>query len=394
MQVAENPAAHQSRRFLALYALAVCGGAVAYVPFLTILLPLRAATFGSAGTLDLLARLAFVGAIAASISNIAFGWLSDRTGNRTAWAALGMVLSSALLIAMPLAREPGALVALIVAWQIALNMMLGPLSAWAGDAVPDHQKGTLGGLLAFAPAVGALSGSLVTVPDFAAADARLVWIAAAVIVLVTPALVLGRPRAMPALMQPRAAALTDTATPVRRMWLARLLVQVSEAALFAFLLVWLRSLDPSIPENRAAGIFTAVLAAAVVVAIAVGRWSDRHARPIAPLAGLAALSALGLLIMALATTMPAALTGYIVFGLASSVFLALHGSQTLRVLPRPEHRGRDLGLFNLTNTTPSLIMPWLTLALVPSHGFGALFAVLTVLAASAAILLALMTRRA
>ena len=40
---AESPNAgpRQSRRFLALYALAAAGGAVAYVPFLTILLPVQ-----------------------------------------------------------------------------------------------------------------------------------------------------------------------------------------------------------------------------------------------------------------------------------------------------------------------------------------------------------------
>jgi hypothetical protein len=60
----------------------------------------------------------------------------------------------------------------------------------------------------------------------------------------------------------------------------------------------------------------------------------------------------------------------------------------LRVLPNPDWRGRDLGIFNLTNTVPSLIMPWLTLALVPVYGFGALFTVLALLALAAAALLA------
>jgi MFS family permease len=145
-------------------------------------------------------------------------------------------------------------------------------------------------------------------------------------------------------------------------------------------------------ESRAAGFFTAVLAGAAVLAITLGRWSDRHDRAIEPLAFAAAATALGLLTMALAPDMTVALTGYVTFGLASSVFLSLHTSQTLRVLPQPQHRGRDMGLFNLTNTVPSLIMPWLTLALVPRYGFAALFMVLTGLAASAALLLAVMAR--
>jgi Na+/melibiose symporter-like transporter len=52
-----------------------------------------------------------------------------------------------------------------------------------------------------------------------------------------------------------------------------------------------------------------------------------------------------------------------------------------------------LGIFNLTNTVPSLIMPWLTLALVPTYGFGSLFLLLAVLALIACLLLATMPRQ-
>jgi hypothetical protein len=59
----------------------------------------------------------------------------------------------------------------------------------------------------------------------------------------------------------------------------------------------------------------------------------------------------------------------------------------LRVLPSPANRGRDLGIFNLTNTVPSLIMPWLTIVIVPARGFAGLFVVLAVLASASAALL-------
>ena len=96
--------------------------------------------------------------------------------------------------------------------------------------------------------------------------------------------------------------------------------------------------------------------------------------------------------MSFAPNLPIAVLGYVAFGLASSIFLALHSSQTLRVLPRPHTRGRDLGIFNLTNTLPSLIMPWLTLALVPAYGFDALFLVLAALTSAAWLLLINMPR--
>ena len=91
--------------------------------------------------------------------------------------------------------------------------------------------------------------------------------------------------------------------------------------------------------------------------------------------------------MALARGPVAAIAGFLLFGLSTNIFLALHSAQTLRVLPDDGRRGRNLGLFNLTNTVPSLIMPSLTLVLVPTLGFSGLFAVLALLSAIAAILL-------
>jgi MFS family permease len=399
-----NSFAKQSKQFLYLYAIAVAGGSIAYIPFLTILLPVRAAHIAGNNAISLLAYAAFFGAISASIANIGFGWLSDRSKGRRSWIVAGLVGSSALLPAMQYATGPVMLIAMIICWQIALNMMLAPLSAWAGDCVPDSQKGLLGGLLALAPALGALSGTLVTLDGFASPNGRLLWIAALVIALVCPVLLFGKPVPMPQLIAPQlwiddlhlpndARQVARNRGVVLRMWFASFLVQIAEASLFAFLLLWFKSLDPDFGENRASGIFTLVLGAAVIFSLLLGRWSDRTDRPILPLALCSGLAALGLAIMAMAPTMLVAISGYVIFGLGSNIFLALHSSQTLRVLPSRRTRGRDLGIFNLTNTVPSLIMPWLTLALVPTYGFGALFILLTGLAVIASLLLFTMPRR-
>lgn len=382
-----------------LYALAVSGGAVAYIPFLTLLLPLRVSAMTETEVLTTLALAAFAGAISASLSNILFGWASDVTRRRKVWIFGGLVLSSALLVSMSYAGDARVLIALIVCWQFGLNMMLAPLAAWAGDTIPDVQKGMLGGLLALAPALGALSGAIVTTDMFAGFAHREALVALLVVCMVAPVLFLGKPVPMPHLMEVTG---TDfggdqdsipAANPAIRMWLARLLVQIAEASLFAFLLLWFRSLDPRFGENDAASIFAIVLGLSVFISLAVGTWSDRTAKPMVPLILTGALAAAGLLIMAWASDIPYAISGYVVFGLASSIFLALHSSQTLRVLPRPHTRGRDLGIFNLTNTVPSLIMPWLTMALVPTYGFDALFALLAGLAFAASILLLTMSRR-
>ena len=118
----------QSTLFLYLYALAVSGGSIAYIPFLTILLPLQVSSFAGTDALNLLAHVAFAGAIAASLANICFGWASDISGTRRPWIAAGLVLSSSLLLVMPLATNATMLIAMIVGWQFCLNMMLAPLA--------------------------------------------------------------------------------------------------------------------------------------------------------------------------------------------------------------------------------------------------------------------------
>lgn len=371
----------QSGRFLALYALAWAGGAAAYIPLLTVLLPARIAELAGSDAVAWLAVIAFCGAIAASLSNILAGLLSDVVGRRR-WPALAGLLGYAALT--PLFAGAETLVhfgVLIVAWQCALNLMLAPLAAWAADSVPDRQKGLLGGLIAFAPATGGAAGALATLPLLPHLEARLFVVVGFVVVAVLPVMIFGRPRTIAALAPAHdpshAARRTGTAA---RMWLARLLIQISEATLFAYLYLWLRSLDARFEQAEVARLFLVMLALGIPVSLMVGRWSDRREEPVRPLRASAAIAAVGLSGMALAHTTGLALLGYAVFTLATAVFLSLHSAQVLRVLPRPTRRGRDLGIFNLTNTVPSLIMPALTIALVPHLGFTALFAVLAILA--------------
>ena len=395
---AENNPKRQPLWFLLLLALAVAGGAVAYVPFLTVLLPVKIAQLTGSDDVASLAYATFAGAIVASFANIGFGWLSDRIGGRPPWIFAGMIISSTLLVIIGRTDNVTNLIVAIMLWQLGLNMMLGPLTAWAGDCIPDVQKGLLGGLFAFAPALGALAGATVTIPGLADAAMRLVIVALLVMGMVTPVLLFGRRRELPELMKPREIAQRSEVAPwrtrsaVARMWSARLLVQVAEAALFAFLLFWLRSLSPGYGEDSAARIFSIVLAIAVPLALAVGRWSDKQSRPILPLALAAICSSVGLVIMALASSLAVAVAGYLFFGIASILFLSLHSGQTLRVLRSPENRGRDLGIFNLTNTVPSLIIPWLTLSLVPFFGFSGLFWLLAALCGLAGYLLIAISR--
>lgn len=385
----------QSSTFLWFYTLAWVGGSVAYVPLLTVLLPARVSGLAGADAVTWLAYIALVGAVAASIANIGFGWLSDLVRSRRIVSGAGLVLSCALLVSMGSVDRLPTLLIIVGLWQLCLNMMLAPLAAWAGDCIPDHQKGRLGGLLSIAPAMGAMSGILVTMPGLADSQERLWIVALIVIVCVTPAIVAARPRPFPELTATASAAggpRTRLSPLVIRMWLARLLIQVTEVALFAYLFLWLQSLSDTVSDNDTAWIYSTVLIAGIPMAMLAGRWADSRREPMVPLGISAAILATGMLVMGLAATLNVALLGYFIFGIAGAVFLALHSAQTLRVLPRPETRGRDLGIFNLTNTVPALIMPGLTLALVPVFGFSGLFMLLSGLAGLACLILLTMPR--
>lgn len=379
----------QSRRFLYLYALAWAGGAAGYIPLLTVILPARVTGLAGDAATDWLAYIAFAGAIAASVGAILAGMASDALRNRR-WPALaGLAAYVALTPLFALPTSLAGFLLLIVPWQLALNLVLAPLAAWAGDCVPDRQKGLLGGLLAFAPATGAIAGALVTMRGLAGFEMRLWMVAGVVAAAVLPVVLCGRPVTVPDLMvaDPAPKLPREKRVRIARMWLARLAVQIAEATLFAFLYVWLTGLEPGFDDADVARLFMAMLVLGVPASLLVGRWSDRADEPILPLRVAAVVAAIGLAAMALAGTMTQALAGYAVFILSTSVFLALHSAQILRVLPRPDHRGRDLGYFNLTNTVPSLVMPWLVVALVPSLGFTGLFWVLAGLSALAPMLL-------
>ena len=382
-------------RFILLYALAWAGGTIGYVPLLSILLPVQVAGLvGESAGVDWLAYIALIGAIAASLAGILFGYLSDISRNRRGWTVAGLALSCAMLPVIGQMNSLSTLVAAIVIWQLGINMMLGPLAAWAGDVVPDNRKGVLGGLMAFAPGLGALAGVVVTLPGLAEDGVRLVLVAAMVAGCVIPVLLHGAPIGVgvsaPA-ATPVPGAEGHKRGPALRMWLARFFVQIAEATLFAYLFFWLLSLDPKVTDNQTARLFSLIMLVSAPLALKVGSWSDQKGRPIAPLQVCALISALGLVGMALAPDLPAAMLAYGLFGLSSAAFLALHAAQTLRILPRADRRGRDLGLFNLANTMPSLVMPWLTIALVSKAGFPALFGLFAVLAALSSLLLRNMT---
>lgn len=389
--------------YLLLYALAWGGGVVAYTPLLTLLLPLRIAALGLDDKVGALSLAVLVGAVTASLANIAAGALSDRLargpGGRRPWVTAGLAATAAAYGLLGVVDTLVGILGAVVLFQAGLNLMLAPLAALAADEVPDAQKGLLGGLMGAAYPLGALSGIVVmAVPS---PGARLALAFALAAVLVAPFLMLFRARAAtPPPVAPTTAVRASKARGLAAIWAARLLVQIAGAILFAYLLYYFEGvevggerLSADRMAVRVAWLCGVVAAVTVPLSILLGRWSDVVGARKPFLQGAAVASAAGLALMALFPDWAVAAWGYGLFAAGTAIFLALQSTYAMQLLPSPEHRGRDLGVLNLTNTLPSILGPGLAYAAWGVGGFRPLLILLAGLAVLAAGLIGLVRER-
>lgn len=367
------------------YAFANMGGTIGYLPLLTFLLPARIERIAPAMRLDLLTAAAVVGALAASVSNIAFGWISDRYlaagRNRRQCLAVGIALTALSYPGLIVASSPGGMLVAVAVFQIAINALLAPLAAIMADEVPDERKGFAAGLLALAvPGAWALTAGLVNIdgPDDTVRLAVIPVLAAA---LIAPLLLTRAPQA-PSAAAPSADR-PHLPLDLASAWLARLLVQIAGIVLSLYLLYYAESLAPGASRtgmaSRVGWLLASASAAALPLAMMVGQASDRSRRRKPFLVAAAGVAAAGLAVMALARSWPVAAIGIALQTAGAAVFLALHTGFAMQLLPDRSRHGYDLGWFNLTNTLPSIIGALLAWWLATPSDFSGLMMVLALL---------------
>ncbi|MGC6398994.1 MFS transporter [Sphingomonas sp. FW199] len=364
-------------------ALAHAGAVVAFLPLLTLLLPLKVALLAADQRIAMLSLAIIAGAITASMANLLFGWLSDlsvqRGGGRRPWMLAGLAFTGAALMLFALADTVVLLVGTVILFQLSVNAVIAPMMAIMADEIPDTEKGLAGGTLALgAPLAAGVSALLVTLP-VTDEPVRLAIVAGISIAFVAPLLGV-RGKVQPARSPRHEQRLARARRDLMLAWAARLLVQVAFGILSLYTLYYLASLSPdqssAMLSRRAALLHVLAYAMAVPTAILLGRWSDKRGRRKPFLILLVSTGALALVGMALAPSPAAAMIAYCVHAVCALAFLALHEGLILQLLPDPLWRGRDLGLMNLTNTIPSLVGAILTALLATPRDFGALLLVL------------------
>lgn len=357
--------------FIALLTLAYVGAFSAFVPLLSIIVPLQAQQVSMVDKIGLLGVATAWGAGVASVANLAAGWGSDRTrsawGRRRPWIMLGLIGVLAAYGLIGAARTPVGLIIGVIAFQLGFNLLFAPLTAILADQVPDAQKGRVAAFLGLGAPMGAATGVLIAGPILPDAGARLALLGVIVVACVLPLLVVWKEP----MTQTR-----ETSKPSRLhftadfgfAWMSRFCFQIAASVINAFMLFYLADhahYTEQFPGQSAESGLARLIALSTVLIVASGfvggLLSDRlRSRRLFILAASVILAA-GLIIFALWPQWPGPLIGYALYGVGFGLYSTVDAALVAQVLPSRRDAARDLGVMNLTNTLPAIVAPMLAL---------------------------------
>lgn len=366
--LAAEPLPPVGRAFIATLTLAYVGAFIAFVPLLSLLVPLQAEAVAPADKIGLLSLLTLVGAVVASATNLAVGWASDRTrhrlGRRRPWMAGGLIGVMIAYGFIATATGPATLIAGIVVFQLAFNMLFAPLTAVLADRVPDAQKGRVAAFLGLGAPLGAASGVLITHPILADTTARMGLMGLLVVACLLPFLLTYRD-------DPHLNAAAHRLTTRLRLsrdfgfaWLSRFCLQIAASVVNAYMLFYLadharyaEQFPGTTVESGLARLITLSTILILISGFLGGLASDRLNRRKLFILLAAGLMACGLLVFAVWPAWPGPLIGYSLYGIGFGLYTTVDAALVAQVLPSRQDTARDLGIMNLTNTLPAVLAP-------------------------------------
>lgn len=399
------PLQHPSRLFALCYVLAMFGAFIAFVPLGALILPQKIASINGiaalGGPVRALSWLLVGGGVMAGVGNIAAGHVSDRfyrrRGNRRQMIAIGLAVVVITLAALGAAESFIGMLFAILAFQLALNILLSPLVALTVDYVPDRQKGAMAGWLGLALPAGSMSVTILVAAGPIGPFAQTAFAGLMVIALVAPLVWLWP---VPDRISAAVASAHDDqgarGTPglarnFALAWVARLLVQFAAAAILPYLYFYVA--DIARPGAGPAGIAEGVgilafafAVASIAGALGAGWLSDRFARRQPVLVTTAGGVAVAMLLLATTTNWTLIVVAYTLFAAALGGFLAVDSAFVAQLVSASGRRATLLGVMNLTNTLPGIMAPAATLLVIgDSVGATGMLIVLKVSAGGALI---------
>lgn len=378
-----DPIQHRSRLFALCYVLAMFGAFIAFVPLGALILPQKIADVTEiaalGGPVRALSWLLVAGGIMAGVGNIAAGHLSDRfyrrQGSRRQMIVIGLAVTVGTLVALGAAKSFVGLMLAMLAFQLALNMLLAPLVAMTVDYVPDRRKGAMAGWLGLALPAGSLSVTILVAAGPIGPFVQTAFAGLIVIALVAPLVWLWpvpEPISATAVWahdDQSAPGARDLARNFALAWAARLLVQFAAAAILPFQYFYVADIarpGASTAEiAQGVGILAFAFAVASIAgALGSGWLSDRLTRRQPVMATMAGAVAVAMLLLASTTSWTLIVIAYALFAAALGGFLAVDSAFVAQLVSASGRRATLLGVMNLTNTMPGIMAPAATLLVI------------------------------
>ena len=320
-----------------------------------------------------------VGAAFALIANPLVGRLSDRTtsrwGMRRPWILGGAIVG---LGGFALIGAASSVWMVLLAWclvQTSMNAVLAAANATLPDQVPVSSRGKVSGLVGITTPIGILAGSFLV--NFLPGDFER-FVVPGVISLILAILFVAilKDRALaqkPAdrftigmffgsfVFNPR------THPDFGWTWLTKFLVMFGYAGIATFLPLYLVTKFGLDEESAIGVILAANLASMAAMAISSplgGFLSDKlgKRRPFVAIAGV--IMVVGLVILAVAPSIPVVIIGQAVIGLGAGSFFSVDLALATEVLPNPDDVAKDLGVLNIANALPQSISPAVAPAII------------------------------
>ncbi|WP_433585684.1 MFS transporter [Microbacterium hydrocarbonoxydans] len=320
-----------------------------------------------------------VGAAFALIANPLVGRLSDRTtsrwGMRRPWILGGAIVG---LGGFALIGAASSVWMVLLAWclvQTSMNAVLAAANATLPDQVPVSSRGKVSGLVGITTPIGLLAGSFLV--NFLPGDfERFVVPGVISLILAVVFVVILKDRVLadkPAdrftigmffgsfVFNPR------THPDFGWTWLTKFLVMFGYAGIATFLPLYLVT-KFGLAEEAAIGVILAAnLASMAAMAISSplgGLLSDKlgKRRPFVAIAGV--IMVVGLVILAVAPSIPVVIIGQAVIGLGAGSFFSVDLALATEVLPNPDDVAKDLGVLNIANALPQSIAPAVAPAII------------------------------
>lgn len=367
-----------------------------YLGVNAVLLPARVAEIAPQEKTGVVALLATVAMIVATIANVLIGAFSDLTrsrwGRRAPWLIVGSIGSAVMLLVVGRAESVGQLVLSWAVYQVFLNAIVAPLLAVISDRIAPRHRGTISSIYAFGYSAGLYGGQIIGAQFLDGLWVGFIVLAALTLLSGPVAVLLLREpssRDLPRRTLSKAMLLDSFSLPrhdCRDYYLALFGKFLIISATFAisgyqlYILTDYMRLGEGSTAGYISSIATILMVTALVMSAVSGPVSDRIGRRKLPVVVAGVLVAIGVLVPAISASPWTMLVYAVIAGVGMGAFNAVDQALNVEVLPNQDTAAKDLGVLNLANTGGQIVGPIVAAAAISAIGYQAMFPLAALLA--------------